>query len=208
MADWVILGAGNLIGDLLDAIQVNGDQILTVVINQDLPQSLGLKIENMRIPLTSCETYIPNKETQHIFGFLSPNKEAFLRELEKYHLQFGNLIHSRAYLPTSTRLGVGNYVGPNVTLGSFVSLKDFNFLNRASSIGHDTTIESFTHVGPAATVCGNCRIGSKVYVGAGATIIDGLQIGDQITLGAGAVVTKNLLDSGIYVGIPARPKII
>lgn len=208
MADWVILGAGNLIGDLVDAIQANGDQILTVVFNQDLPPSLVYKIGSMGIPLTSCKSYLPNNKTLHIFGFLNPNKELFLQELEKHHLQFGNLIHPRAYLPTSTKLGVGNYIGPNVTLGSFVSLKDFNFLNRASSIGHDTTIGSFTHVGPAATVCGNCRIGNKVYVGAGATSIDGLQIKDQVTLGAGAVATKNLSEPGIYVGIPARHKII
>ncbi len=56
-----------------------------------------------------------------------------------------------------------------------------------------------------ATVAGRCRIGRRVMIGAGATVRDGLCIGDDIIIGAGAVVVSDLLQPGVYVGVPARP---
>jgi hypothetical protein len=47
-------------------------------------------------------------------------------------------------------------------------------------------------------------LGQRVVVGAGATVIDGIRVGDDVVLGAGAVATRDLLEAGTYVGIPAR----
>ncbi len=49
-----------------------------------------------------------------------------------------------------------------------------------------------------------CNIGSKNFFGAGSIIKDKITIGDNITIGAGSVVTKDTLNPGVYVGMPAR----
>jgi len=47
------------------------------------------------------------------------------------------------------------------------------------------------------------RLGNRVSVGTNATILP-VTICDQVVIGAGAVVTKDITESGIYVGNPAR----
>ena len=43
-----------------------------------------------------------------------------------------------------------------------------------------------------------------MLVGTGAQILQGLTICDDTIIGAGAVVTKDILEPGTYVGIPAK----
>ena len=47
------------------------------------------------------------------------------------------------------------------------------------------------------------RIGNHVSVGTNATILP-VTICDHVVIGAGAVVTKDITESGIYAGNPAR----
>lgn len=44
----------------------------------------------------------------------------------------------------------------------------------------------------------------RASIGSGATILPGLTIGENSMVGAGAVVTKNVPDSTIVIGVPAR----
>ena len=47
-------------------------------------------------------------------------------------------------------------------------------------------------------------IGDNVWVGANAVILPGVYIASNVVVGAGAVVTKDLTESGIYGGNPAK----
>jgi acetyltransferase-like isoleucine patch superfamily enzyme len=47
------------------------------------------------------------------------------------------------------------------------------------------------------------KLGNRLSVGTNATILP-VTICDQVVIGAGAVVTKDITQSGIYVGNPAR----
>jgi acetyltransferase-like isoleucine patch superfamily enzyme len=47
------------------------------------------------------------------------------------------------------------------------------------------------------------KIGNKVYIGSNATILP-VTICDDVVIGAGAVVTKDICESGTYIGNPAR----
>jgi len=71
-------------------------------------------------------------------------------------------------------------------------------------VGHDTVVWAGTYVAPNAAVSGRCVLGARVRVGAGATGIDHVRIGDDVTLGAGAGAVRDLLETGTYVGVPAR----
>jgi maltose O-acetyltransferase len=46
-------------------------------------------------------------------------------------------------------------------------------------------------------------IGDRVWLGVGVTVLPGVTIGDDVVVGAGAVVTRDCLEPGVYVGIPA-----
>ena len=77
-------------------------------------------------------------------------------------------------------------------------------LNTRAIVEHDANIMSFAHVGPGAIVGANAEIGTGVFIGTGAIILPGVNIHDWSVIGAGCIVTRDILDSGTYAGIPAR----
>jgi acetyltransferase-like isoleucine patch superfamily enzyme len=50
---------------------------------------------------------------------------------------------------------------------------------------------------------GTTQIGDRVSIGTNATLMP-VTICDDVVIGAGAVVTKDITESGTYVGNPAR----
>jgi serine acetyltransferase len=57
---------------------------------------------------------------------------------------------------------------------------------------------------PGSIVSGNVKIQDKVYMGNNASIREKLIINESITIGANAAVVTDLIESGIYVGVPAK----
>ena len=77
-------------------------------------------------------------------------------------------------------------------------------------IAHHTKIGKNTsmHQGVTIGVTGSGEelpvIGDRVYFGAGAKIVGPVKIGNDVVIGANAVVTRDVPDSAVVVGIPAR----
>lgn len=201
MNKWTIFGVSDLILEIIDAIYYNSDYLNQIVINMPLKDTSVKDLDRYKI--VPLEDYKYNYEF-NIFGFTDPSKEAFLDRLPE--LSFSNVIHPKAHYSKFSEflLGHGNYLAPGVVLAAKASLGSHNFLNRNSSIGHHTQIDSFNHFGPGSIVCGRCKIGCKNFIGAGSIIKDRITIGNNVTIGAGAVVVSDILESGIYVGIPAK----
>jgi acetyltransferase-like isoleucine patch superfamily enzyme len=66
--------------------------------------------------------------------------------------------------------------------------------------------DTFNGGGPARgdkTKWKSTKIGNNVSLGSNATILP-VEICDNVVVGAGSVVTKNITESGIYAGNPAR----
>lgn len=199
---WTILGLGHFVFDLLEAIHVRGEQAVEVVLNQEVDQVLVDRL-SPGIQITSLKNFTPHSD-QYIFGFVEPRKDLFLSALAEFQLPFGNLIHPFSSVASSVEMGMGNFVGAGVVLGPNVRLGNFNYVNRCASVGHDTQIKNQNHIGPGVVIPGRCVIGNKNFFGANSTLLDGLTITDQVTLAAGAVATKNISQSGTFVGIPAK----
>lgn len=74
-------------------------------------------------------------------------------------------------------------------------------------ITHDITAKMFQYMESKTNYTsriGKIEIGNNVFIGAGATILYDVKICDNIIIGAGALVNSDLLESGVYVGIPAK----
>lgn len=201
MNKWTIFGVSDLTLEIIDAIYHNSDILQQIVINVPLKETSAKDLERYKI--ITIDDYRYNYEL-NIFGFTDPNKEAFLDKLPG--LTFSNVVHHKAHYDESSAfsLGRGNYLAPGVVLGAKISLDSHNFLNRNSSIGHHTEVDSCNHFGPGSIICGRCKIGSKNFFGAGSIVKDRITIGNNITIGAGAVVVSDILEAGVYVGIPAK----
>ena len=117
-------------------------------------------------------------------------------------------------------IGDDSFVGPfveiqkNTTIGKNTKIQSHSFICELVSIGDECFIghgvmfinDLFSEGRPAN---GNkdfwkrTKIGNNVSIGSNATILP-IEICDNVVIGAGAVVTKNITESGIYVGNPAK----
>ena len=122
------------------------------------------------------------------------------------HYQFGNVIHSSAFVDPLTKLGSGIFILPGCTIDAHVTICDNVLLNTACTIAHDTTIKKHCFLSPRVSIAGKSIIEESCIIGINATIIDNVTVAANIRIGAGSVVVKNLNDEGTYLGIPAKLK--
>ena len=117
-------------------------------------------------------------------------------------------------------IGDDSFVGPfveiqkNVTIGKYVKIQSHSFICELVSIGDEcfighgvVFINDLFAEGKAANgnkkIWKNTKVGNNVSIGSNATILP-VEICDHVIIGAGAVVTKNITESGVYVGNPAK----
>jgi acetyltransferase-like isoleucine patch superfamily enzyme len=116
-------------------------------------------------------------------------------------------------------IGNETFIGPfveiqkEVTIGKRCRIQSHAFICELVTIGDDCFIshgamfinDSFGTGGPAGKrdLWRSTKLANRVSVGTNATILP-VTICDQVVIGAGAVVTKDITESGIYVGNPAR----
>jgi sugar O-acyltransferase (sialic acid O-acetyltransferase NeuD family) len=98
--------------------------------------------------------------------------------------------------------------GVDICKQSFVSsLSTIGYgtlINNGAKVHHHVKIGEFCEISPAAVLLGRASVGNECSIGAGSIILPKISICDQVTVGSGAVVTCNIIEPGIYVGIPAR----
>ncbi len=199
---WSILGAGNFIHDIIDAIESRDQRAEFLILNMELDKKVLKKIPRS-IKIIHLNDFSPATDF-YVFGFINPNKKPFLESLKKFKLRHSNLIHKFSYVAKTVEMGQGNFIGAGAVIASNVQLGDFNFINRAVSIGHGAEILHFNHFGPGCTVAGECRIGNRNFLGVRSATINNVTIKDDIIVGAGGIVIEDILEAGTYAGVPVR----
>ena len=118
------------------------------------------------------------------------------------------------------KIGDNAFIGPfveiqrDVAIGARSKIHSHSFICELVTIGNDCFIghgvmfinDLFSKGGPAngnKDLWKKTSIGSDVSIGSNATILP-VNICNHVVIGAGSVVTKNITESGVYVGNPAR----
>ncbi len=109
-----------------------------------------------------------------------------------------------AVLASSTRVGIGTFVGPGVVVAAAGFFGEHVFINRATNLGHHVVLADFVSVGPGVTISGNVRIGTQSVIGSGCVILPGVRIGDGVLAAAGSVIRRNVPDGALCSGSPAK----
>jgi sugar O-acyltransferase (sialic acid O-acetyltransferase NeuD family) len=118
--------------------------------------------------------------------------------------QFVNVIHPRAYLASSVRLGSGNVIAAGALVGPNSHIANGCIVNTGATVDHDCRLEQFSSIGPGVHLGGNVAIGELTAVGIGANVKHKICIGSRTVVGAGALVLADLPDNILAWGSPAR----
>lgn len=117
---------------------------------------------------------------------------------------FETLISPSANLMANNIIGQGSIICANCIITCDVELGPWSQLNLATTIGHDTKTGAFFTTAPGAHISGKVNAGECVYFGTNAASIEAINICNNVTIGACACVTKDIVEEGVYVGVPAK----
>ncbi len=130
------------------------------------------------------------------------NSETYLSYLRAKGMKIGADV--RVYVPSKTTIDVqypwmieiGNHV--RIAQGAIILTHDYSWSVLKRFFDEDTK--------PGAILgsSGKVKIGNNVFIGMNAIITAGVTIGDNVVIGTGSIVTKDCIESGVYVGSPAK----
>lgn len=106
--------------------------------------------------------------------------------------------------------GQNSYIGSYSTIQSATNCQVV--IGNNCSISHNVRIytssnvthQDFDTLGQKNKTEGDVVIGNGVWIGANVFIKEGITIGNNSVIGANSVVTKDVLENGIYGGVPAK----
>lgn len=86
-----------------------------------------------------------------------------------------------------------------ITLGSNVHI-----VSGCHFVNHDGGMLILRDRFPSLEVTKRITVGNNVYIGINCTLLPGVSVGNNVVIGAGSVVTRDVPDSSVAAGVPAR----
>ncbi len=114
------------------------------------------------------------------------------------------IVHPRATIAPSARLGRGTVVFAGAVVNPDARVGHDVIVNTAATIDHDCVLADHCHLSPGVHLGGTVHVGEGTHVGIGAAVRNNLAIGAWCVIGAGAAVVADLPDHVLAYGVPAR----
>jgi sugar O-acyltransferase (sialic acid O-acetyltransferase NeuD family) len=127
-----------------------------------------------------------------------------VQRLPKETVYFTFIHPTALILDNNIEIGEGSFIGAYSILTTNIKIGKHTVLNRGNQIGHDTVIGDYFSAMPGVIISGNCKIYDCVYIGTNASVKEKTSIHSLVTIGLNAGVVKNINESGVYVGVPAK----
>lgn len=210
MSNYVIWGSAGHAKVVAEIVRLQGGQVVALFDNRknasaalaDTPLYIGE--EGFQQWLALRKRGVTYAATVAIGGVRGRDRIQIQKRLKNAGLRFGQLLHPRAFVASSARIGEGSQVLAHSTVATEVEIGDTCIINHGAVVDHECVLEDGVHIAPGATLCGCIRVGACAFVGAGAVVLPKLTLGDCCVIGAGAVVTKSVPEGAVMVGNPAR----
>ena len=117
-----------------------------------------------------------------------------------------SLVHPRASLSRSCRIGKGSVVLAGGVVGAGVEVGDNVVIYSQAVVEHDCRIDAHAYLSPGVLLSGAVVVEAGAFLGAGAIVLPGLTVGKGATVAAGAVVTAHVPAGRTVIGLPARER--
>ncbi|HEY3113555.1 MAG TPA: acetyltransferase [Gemmatimonadaceae bacterium] len=205
---WGAGGHGRVIADLA---RDNGWQVAGFI-DRDAAK-LGAPADSIGTRVLAVESQLDNQakeralpgDASRVALGVGDNSARLARSLMLGTRCVGPLIHSRAAVSASAKLGDGSVVLAGAVVNPDAVIGRAAIINSGAIVEHDCALGDGVHVSPGAVLAGGVCLERLSMVGAGATVLPGIRVGEGAIVGAGAVVTRDVAAGATVVGNPARP---
>ncbi|WP_270370143.1 acetyltransferase [Aerococcus urinaeequi] len=202
MSDLIIIGAGGhgrVISDIADML----NRYNNIYFMDDYS---NLENINGKKNLGSLKLLKIFKDSAEIFVAIGDNqiRENILTNLLIQNYKIATLIHPKSIISDNVSIGVGTVIMGGVAINNSTKIGLGSIINTNSSVDHDCVIGDYVHISPGTNIAGTTVINNNVWLGVGVSVINNIFINKDIVVGAGGVIVNDLLESGLYIGIPAK----
>lgn len=199
----VIIGAGGHAKVIADIIIKNNDKLIGFL-DDNIVKETKI-IEEYRV-IGKIEDAIKlqqvNKNLKFIIGI--GDNETRKKIADKYNLSYYTAIHPSAVIGLNVEIEEGTTVMANSVINVNSKVGKHCIINTAVVVEHDNFIGDYVHLSPTTVLSGNVKVAELVHIGTGCKVKNNISINEKCVLGVGTVVVKDINESGIYVGVPAR----
>jgi sugar O-acyltransferase (sialic acid O-acetyltransferase NeuD family) len=203
----ILLGGGGHCKACIDVIEKEGQYKIIGII--DMPEKKGQIISGYKV--IGTDDNIPDLAKQgHNFLITVGHLGDSIKRVRLYKTVKDNggllpvIISPLAYVSKTAIIDEGTIIMHHAIVNADARIGENCIINSKALIEHDVVIEDNTHISTGALINGNCLIGKNCLVGSGAILKHTIKICKSTIVGVGAVVTKDITESGIFVGIPAK----
>lgn len=203
----LLLGGGGHCASCIEAIESSGEWEIIGII--DTADRLGIKLLGYDVLGTDDDLPSFVRRCDNALVTVGQIKTASVRmrlfasaRLAGYC--FPQVVARTAVVSRNGTLGFGTIAMHRCVVNAGVRVGVNCIINTGAIVEHDTFVGDNTHISTGAIVNGGCRIGSECLIGSGSVLRNGITLGDGVVIGAGTVVVNDIMESGVYVGSPAR----
>lgn len=200
----IIAGAGGHGQTVAEAFFAAPDGFVLAGFVDDTPALQGQQVSG--VPVLGPIGSIGGDECDGMIVALGNNaaRARVFGQLQAAGVRLVTVVHPRAVIATTARLGAGCYIGANAVVGAASEIGEDTVINGLSCVGHHNRIGAHVHFGPGVHAAGHVTVGDGCEVGTGANLLPGAVVGEHCVIMGGALVSGEIPPWSLFGGVPGR----
>lgn len=207
MTDVLIVGAGGLARETIEATRSGGDLRVVGVLDDD-PARHGATVLDVPV-LGGSELVRGRPECLVVVCVASPadpgRRERVVTRLGLPPDRYATVIHETAVVPGSCRVGEGSVLLAGVVLTASVRVGAHVVVMPGCVLTHDDVVDDFATLAAGVALAGSVTVHRGAYLGAGTLVRESRSIGRGSLVGMGSLVLTDVGADERWWGRPARP---
>lgn len=118
--------------------------------------------------------------------------------------RYATIVHPAASIALGTDIGAGTVAMAGVVVTAPQRIGAHVVLMPQVTLTHDDEVGDFATFAARVALAGSVTVGQGAYLGSGALVREGLEVGAWSLVGMGSVVLRNVPESEVWAGNPAR----
>nr|MBP7473392.1 NeuD/PglB/VioB family sugar acetyltransferase [Prevotella sp.] len=206
MKDLILIGGGGHCKAVIDIIESIG--IYNILGVLDVADKIGEKVLSTSIigSDNDINKYIGKAEFLITVGFITnPALRIKLFDLVKNNGgKLATIIAPTAYVSKHANIAEGTIIMHHAMVSAEASIGSNCIINTFANIEHETIIGNHCHISTGSMINGTCVVGDNIFIGSQSVLAQGVQVASGTIISAASFVHKNIINSGVYAGNPAR----